>query len=75
MKIKNFLKKFFEEDQKFSTFNASQDNKMLVVSGTSKNASTGENKSTLYAWKSSRNGVLKKKGELKIITDWSEGKP
>lgn len=62
-----------KEDQKFSSFNSSLDEKMLVVSGTTKSLDTGENKSIVYVWKASKNGVLKKGGEAKICTKYLGG--
>lgn len=60
----------FLENQKFSCFATSQDEKYLVASGTTKNEETGENVSQLQSWRLASGGVLKKEAELEILTHW-----
>ena len=70
--MKKIISDPFLENQKFSTFISSPDEKYLVVAGTTKDESTGLNQTTLYSYKSARGGVLKKVEEFVIKTHWAE---
>jgi hypothetical protein len=59
------------ENQNFSTFITSPDEKFLVASGTVKEPS-GKNESTLYTYAAAKGGVLKKVEEFKIKTHWTD---
>lgn len=70
--IWQILKKI--ENQKFSAFTTTPDDKYLVSCGTTKDESKGLNETTIYSYKSKKGGVLVKMDEFKIKTHWEQGK-